>query len=232
MKAAIMLKEQSQPYYHPEVSPPQEMKNSPNPNQQCPKQRHSPVNTISILRRPAINKQPSRNERRAPDQRRQSILRLPFSTILRRQRFQNSVRTVAQRCKTDEISNPKTDVRQTHSRLTKTIRFLENKRERREQQVQNPVNDGHVQRHQGADRREEHQLRRPRYRADEDFFRGDLLLEFGAQVWVAGFFAQAFGLLFEEHGRVGFVDGEERDGGYYCDGDGEDPEDPAPAGCC
>jgi hypothetical protein len=190
------------------------------------------MNTISILRRPPINKQPSRNERRAPDQRRQPVLRLTFTTILRRQRLQNSVRTVPQRRKTYEITDTETDVRQTHCRFAKPIRFLENKRERREQQVQNPVDDGHVQRHQRADGREEHQLRRSRYRADEDFFRGDFLLEFGAQERVVGFFAQAFGLLFEEHGRVGFVYREESDGGYYCDGDGEDPEDPAPAGGC
>ena len=42
-----------------------EEQNSPNPHQKRPKQRHSPMHTARILRRPPINKQSRRNKRRA-----------------------------------------------------------------------------------------------------------------------------------------------------------------------
>lgn len=204
--------------------------NSPNPNQKRPKQRHSPMHTTRILRRPPINKQPSRNKRRAKNQRRQSILRLPLPSILLRQPLQDPIRTISQRSQSHEISNPKPDVRQTDGGLAKPIRLAKHERESREQEVKNAVHDGHVQRHQGADGREQHQLRRPGYGADEDFFRSEVLFEFGAEGRVGSFFAETRGFAGEEDGRVGFVYGEEggeRDDG---DGDGEDPEDPAPAG--
>lgn len=134
------------------------------------------MHTLRILRRPPINKQPSRNKWRAKNQRRQPILRLPLAPIFRRQLLQNPVRTIPQRSKPDEISNPKTNVRQPNSRLAKPVRFAEHKRESREQEVQNTVHDGHVQRHERADRREEHEFRRAGDGADKDFFGRDVLL--------------------------------------------------------
>lgn len=187
------------------------------------------MHTMRILRCPPIHKQPSRNKRRAQNQRRQPILRLALASILLRQPLQNPIRTIPQRSKTHEISNPKANIRQPNRRLAEAISFLEDKRERREEQVKDAVDDGHVQRHQGADGREEHQLCRARDSADEDFLWSEVLLEFGAEVGVGGFFAETRGFAREEDGRVGFVYGEEGGEGDDGDGDGEDPEDPAPA---
>jgi len=187
------------------------------------------MHRLCILRRPPIDKQPSRNKRRAQNQWRQPILWLALASILRRQSFQYPIRAISQRSQSDEISDPKTDVSQTDSRLAEPISFLEDECEGCEQQIQNPVHDGHVEGHQGADWREEHELCWPCDGADEDFARRDVLLEFGAEGRVVGFFAQTGGFAREEDGRVGFVDGEEGGEADDGDGDGEDPEDPAPA---
>lgn len=183
-----------------------------------------------ILRRPPINKQPSGDKRRAQNQRWQSILRLALPSVLLSQPLEDPVRAVPQRRQAHEISNPKADVRQTDSRLAEAIRLLEHERERREEQVEDAVDDGHVQRHEGADGREEHEFGRAGDGADEDFLWSEVLLEFGAEGRVGGFFAEARGFAREEHGSVGFVYGEDGGEGDDGDGDGEDPEDPAPTG--
>ena len=188
------------------------------------------MHTTRILRRPPINKQPSRNKRRAENERRQPILRLLLAPILCSQPFQYPIRTIPQRSKPNEVSNPKTNIGQSDGGLAKPIRFAEDKSERRKQEVQDAIHDSHVQRHQGTDRREEHEFRRAGDGADEDLLWRDVLLEFGAQVGVGGFFAEARGFAREEDGRVGLVDGEEGGEGDDGDCDGQDPEDPAPSG--
>lgn len=183
-----------------------------------------------ILRRPPIHKQAGGNKRRAQNQRRQPVLRFPLASILLRQSLQNPIGTISQRRETHEISDTQTDVGQPNSRLAEPVSLPKDEGKRCEEEVEDAVDDGHVQRHEGADGREEHQFRRARDGADEDFFRSEVLLEFGAEGRVGGFFAETRGFAREEDGRVGFVDGEEGGEGNDGDRDGEYPEDPAPAG--
>lgn len=131
---------------------------------------------------------------------------------------------------TQERPDAGTKVRESCGACVEAVLALKDEREGCEEEVEETVEHGDVDAHEGRDGGEEQNFHRP-----NEGFLPELGLGFGlarglsgVPCWVSGFFAQLFGFLFEDRGFEGFFENEPA--GYHDDAAGhrDDPECPAP----
>lgn len=111
----------------------------------------------------------------------------------------------------------------------KAVEALEDKRHRREQDVQVPIHQDHVHGKNGTNRREEEQLRRPDDAQRDEILLGKPLVQAGPVRRVPRLLAQPAGLPLQEDGRVALAHQQQHGDGQRPADDGDDPEHPPPA---
>lgn len=188
----------------------------PKPDQQRPEQGDCPM--LVILRRPAVDQQARRNATcgRARQDEGQAVLGLHL-VAARLDAAQSGVAELANEGEPEDHADADADVRQADGAAAEAVLPLEDEGEGREEQIQDPVDHRHVQRHEADDGREEEHLGRPDDGADQELLVRDARVELAAQAGIAGFFAEALGLAGEEDGRERLA--EEGEAGD-CDGAG------------
>lgn len=97
--------------------------------------------------------------------------------------------------------------------LVEAVMVLVDEREGRDEEVENAVDDGHVESHEGDDGRHEEELQRADDGVLERVAHFGISLELAPEVLVARFLAESFRLALEDEGGVGLLDEEpgERD---------------------
>lgn len=175
---------------------------------------------------PAVNHKSNREGESGGDQEEQTVFRA-LNTVALREPHVDLV-TVVTRKQLRSATKTQSHVAKTGDTLAESVGVLEDLRERCEQEVDDTVDQAHVQRHDDTDRTLVQELDRAADDLTEELAQRKRRLVGGLDVGVAGFFAHAGCLSLKEDGSVGFAEENKADNGGDTAQDGQQPEDPSP----
>lgn len=136
--------------------------------------------------------------------------------------------TVVSRNQLRSTTKPQSHIGKTGNTLAESVSVLEDLSERGKQEVDNAVDETHVQRHDNTDRALVEELDGAGDDLAEQLAERERGFIGGLDVRVSGFFAHLGCFALEENGGVRFAEEGEADEGCHSAQDGQQPEDPSP----
>lgn len=138
------------------------------------------------------------------------------------------VRHDAQACHADDHTHTYTNVGKSDGARGELVLAFKNECDGREEEIEDTVVDGNVERHKTHDGGKEEHLHGSNDSTDEDLLGREVLSEFGAKLVFSSFFSELCCFAFEQDGVVRLTPDDEEDDTKCTTEDGQDPEHPAP----